>query len=77
VLSTNRNDDLVLKTGKYAAAGVEHYWIVDPRDRCLDAYELGPDGVYRSAAHVTPGSTVTIPFGGAGLVTDLEDLLPA
>jgi hypothetical protein len=36
---------------------------------------LGPDGIYRSAAHVTPGPAVSIPFGDGGLVTDLGDLL--
>ena len=75
VLSTNRSDDLVLKSGKYAAAGVRHYWTVDPRDRCLDAYELGEDGLYRSVAHVTEGETVEVPFGTTGLTLELGDLL--
>jgi len=37
VLSTNRSDDLILQTGRYAAAGLPHYWIVDPRDRTFSA----------------------------------------
>jgi Uma2 family endonuclease len=50
VLSTNRSDDLVLKTGKYAAAGLPHYWIVDPRDRTFSAFVL-QGGVYARAVH--------------------------
>ena len=50
VLSTNRSDDVVLKTGKYAAAGLPHYWIVDPRDRTFSACVL-QGGVYARAVH--------------------------
>lgn len=38
VLSTNRSDDLVRKSIEYLEAGVAQYWVVDPRDRVLDAY---------------------------------------
>jgi Uma2 family endonuclease len=74
VLSTNRSDDLVLKTGKYAAAGAPHYWIVDPRDHTLDAYDL-VEGLYRRVAQVDKGQPAAVPFGDAVLVADLTALL--
>lgn len=44
VLSGNRGDDLVLKSARYAAAGLPHYWVLDPRDRVLvDVAELLAD----------------------------------
>lgn len=75
VLSTNRSDDLVLKTGKYAAAGAPHYWVVDLRDRCLDAFTLAPDGLYRPVAHIDKGETVEIAFGPSTLTPDLSSIL--
>jgi Uma2 family endonuclease len=41
VTSSKPNLDRVIKYRKYAAAGVPHYWIVDPMDRTLEAFELG------------------------------------
>ena len=41
--STSRRDRGI-KMRRYAAAGVEHYWMIDPRIRTLEAYELGSDG---------------------------------
>lgn len=38
VLSTNRADDLVRKSTEYLEAGVQQYWVVDPRDHCLSVY---------------------------------------
>ena len=38
ILSTNRGDDLVRKYAGYFAAGVPHYWILDPRDETLMIY---------------------------------------
>lgn len=35
--------DRVVKATLYAAHGVAHYWIVDPDERVLEAYELGPE----------------------------------
>ena len=79
VLSTNRNDDLVTKTTKYAAAGVRHYWIVDPRSRTVDAYTLTSDSVYAPVAHLAEGqrADMLVDTNGPGPVTvqlDLVDL---
>jgi Uma2 family endonuclease len=74
VLSTNRSDDLVLKTGKYAAAGAPHYWIIDPRERTLDAYDLA-DRLYRPVTHVDESTPGPVPFGPASLMVDVKTLL--
>jgi Uma2 family endonuclease len=41
---------------RYAAAGIPHYWIVDPRARAIEAYRLGEQGYELRATH-GPGST--------------------
>ncbi len=48
--STQRIDRF-LKHSRYAAAGVEHYWIIDPDEPSLTAYRLRPDGSYEPVAH--------------------------
>jgi len=67
VLSTNRTDDLVRKSTEYLGAGVRQYWIVDPRDRVLDVFELAASGWERIAqlSDDAPTATVTIPLYGA------------
>lgn len=52
VLSTNRSDDLVRKSTEYLDAGAGQYWIMDPRDRVLDAYLSTPAG-WEVLAHLT------------------------
>lgn len=47
--------DRGVKQRRYAAAGVPHYWIVDPATRSLEAYRLGADG-YERAGTFGPGS---------------------
>jgi len=47
--STRRIDQL-LKPARYAASGIEHYWVVDPVEPSLTAYELDPQGTYREVA---------------------------
>ncbi|SDQ10525.1 Uma2 family endonuclease [Quadrisphaera sp. DSM 44207] len=75
VLSSNRHDDLVLKSLRYAAAGLPHYWIVDPRDRVLDAFDLA-EGLYRRVAQVTEDSGSTrLAAGPVTVSLDLRDLL--
>jgi Uma2 family endonuclease len=74
VLSTNRGDDLVRKTQKYAAVGLPHYWIVDPRDRVLDAYDL-VDGAYELRTRLTDEESGEVPFGIATVHVDLTAVL--
>jgi Uma2 family endonuclease len=48
--------DRGIKLRRYAAAGVPHYWIVDPRTRALEAYGLAKQGYELSEKH-GPGGT--------------------
>lgn len=41
VSPSNANDDLVRKLNLYLAAGIDHYWIVDPRDETLTVHRRG------------------------------------
>ncbi|WP_170324113.1 Uma2 family endonuclease [Cryptosporangium phraense] len=74
VLSTNRGDDLVRKTTKYAEVGLRHYWIVDPRDHLLDAYEL-QGGVYHRTGRLLDDESGELSFGAVTVKIDLGDLL--
>ncbi|MFP5347127.1 MAG: Uma2 family endonuclease [Actinomycetes bacterium] len=74
VLSTNRADDLVVKTGKYAALGVSHYWVADPTEPSLSAFTLTDAGLYTREAHLTSGASGDVPFGGGSLLVDVDAL---
>ena len=50
---SSRAVDRLLKYDRYAEAGVEHYWIVDPDEPSLTAYRLSSDGSYAQIAQVT------------------------
>ena len=41
---STRSRDRGIKMHRYAAAGVTHYWMLDPRSKALEAYKLGEDG---------------------------------
>jgi len=55
--------DLNLKKGRYERAGIPSYWVVDPHDLQLTAYEL-VDGAYVEVATVAADEswTATHPF---------------
>ena len=55
--------------------GLPHHWILDPRDRVLDAYVL-EDGAYRLAVRVTGGAPADVAFGPAVQRVDVDALLP-
>ena len=46
---STRTQDRTIKTERYAALGVRHYWIVDPEQRRLECY-LSEAGGYRLVA---------------------------
>jgi len=74
VLSSNRADDLVVKTVKYARLGVGHYWVADPAEPSLSAFVLTADGLYQRAVHLRSGDTGDIPFGPSALHVDVDAL---
>ncbi|GAB2699884.1 Uma2 family endonuclease [Thalassiella azotivora] len=75
VLSTNRSTDLVLKTNRYARAGLAHYWVLDPTTGTLDAFDLTEDGLYARVAQVTAGQPQEVVFGPSTLQVDVAALL--
>ena len=52
---STRARDRGAKMRRYAAAGVPHYWLLDPRARTLEAYRLGENG-YGTPELYGPGS---------------------
>ena len=53
---STRARDRGIKLRRYAASGVAHYWIVDPRTRALETYHLTDRG-YELSGKYGPGST--------------------
>lgn len=72
VVSSRPQLDRFVKFHKYARAGVPHYWIIDPRERRLDAYRLEA-GRYAVDAEVA-GSGDFEPALFPGLVVPLRAL---
>lgn len=68
--STSRKDR-VLKLNYYQSAGIRHYWIVDPEDGFIEAYELH-DEHYMSLVRAHTGMFAHSSF--PGLSFDLETL---
>jgi Uma2 family endonuclease len=69
---STRRRDRGLKMQKYAAAGVVHYWIVDPRTGALEAYRLGQQAYELTGTH-GPGTTFQ-PQLFPGLEIPIDDL---
>ena len=47
--------DRGVKFDDYAAHGVAEYWIVDPAERLIEQYTIGPGGAYALQAKLTTG----------------------
>lgn len=73
VLSTNRSDDLVMKTQRYADWGLQDYWIVDPRDRVIRTYRFS-DGDLVERQRFIEGR-VTLTYGDVEVPVDIDELL--
>ena len=60
---STRRIDLTLKRSRYETAGCPSYWVVDPDEPALTAWELR-DGDYVEVAHVLGGEefTAMLPF---------------
>ena len=74
VLSSDRAADTVVKSMKYAAQGVENYWIVDLERGSVDVLVLA-DGLYRLTCTVRADQPVEVDFGAGRLTLDLASLL--
>jgi Uma2 family endonuclease len=74
VLSTNRADDLVRKAFRYAAAGLPRYWIADPLEPSLRAYEL-QEGQFEEVAHAIGDDALEFDFGVGRVTVRPADLL--
>ena len=72
ILSSDRNHDLVLKRRIYAEAGVQEYWIFDPRNDTVLPLELR-DGEYIERSILTAADTLTTPLL-PGLVIPLASI---
>jgi Uma2 family endonuclease len=64
--------DRGVKMKRYAAAGIPHYWIVDPVARTIEAYRLGEQG-YELGATRGPGSSFE-PEHFPGLEIPIDEL---
>jgi Uma2 family endonuclease len=76
--------DRVQKRGLYARAGVEHYWLIDPEARVLEALALREGswleaGVYdeTSIARIPPFEAVELEVGRLFLPRDADEPAPA
>ncbi len=64
--------DRGIKMRRYAAAGIPHYWLLDPRSRTLEPYRLAETG-YVSTGVYGPGS-IFRPELFPGLEIPIDDL---
>jgi Uma2 family endonuclease len=65
--------DRIDKPDEYAAFGVRYYWLVDPKLRSFEVWELATDGRHVRACSATSGRVGRIP-GCEDLVVDLDAL---
>jgi Uma2 family endonuclease len=69
---STRSRDKGVKMRRYAAAGIPHYWQLDPRTDSLEAYRLGEQG-YQLVGRFGPGSLFR-PELFPGLEIPIDDL---
>ena len=74
VLSSDPARDIIRKAAKYAAAGLERYWIIDPDGPEVIVYKL-VDGILVEQGRHGPGTTVTLDIGPAEVSFDPADLV--
>lgn len=65
--------DRVDKLADYAAMGVKQYWLVDPKVRTFEIFQLGSRQRYTLVATASSGKMRRIP-SLPGLVIDIDDL---
>jgi Uma2 family endonuclease len=74
ILSSDPARDIIRKTAKYAAAGLERYWIVDPEGPEVIVYRL-VDGILAERGRHGPGASATIEVGPTEVALDPAVLL--
>jgi len=74
VLSSDPARDIIRKAAKYAAAGLERYWIIDPDGPEVIVYKL-VGGILIEQGRHGPGTTVTLDIGPAEVSFDPADLV--
>jgi len=74
VLSSDRAADMIRKAAKYAAAGLERYWVIDPDAPEVIVHRV-VDGVFVEQARQRPGSAVTLDVGPCSITLDPATLL--
>jgi Uma2 family endonuclease len=74
ILSTDPARDIIRKAAKYAAAGLERYWIIDPVAPEIVVYELS-DGGFAERGRFGPGTEVTLDVGATQITFDPATLL--
>ena len=62
-----RRRDRVVKAGAYARHGVPHYWVLDPEDRTLEAFELAGEVYSLAAAMAGDGTFAPALFPGLAI----------
>lgn len=63
--------DRVEKMEEYARFGIRFYWLIDPQQRLVDIYELGPGHRYVRRVQAGNGSLQDVP-GCPGLTLDVD-----
>ena len=74
VLSSDPVRDIIRKATKYAAAGVERYWIINPEGLEITVYKL-VDSVFVEQGVFGPGTKITLDVGPAEVTFDPAQLL--
>ncbi len=74
ILSTDQAADMITKAHKYAAAGLERYWIIDANGPKVIVYGLH-QGVYVETARHLPGTEARLDVGPAEITIDPAQLL--
>ena len=72
---STRRIDITVKRDRFRAAGTPSYWVVDPGEPSLTAWELAPDGGYEEVARVTggDGARLSRPYAVDVVPSDLVD----
>ncbi len=74
ILSSDPARDIIRKAAKYADAGLERYWIIDPDGPEIIVHKL-VGGILVEQGRHGPGTEATLDIGPAEVTFDPADLL--